>query len=31
MYDGENMRITNNADANQYLKREMRQGWALTD
>lgn len=30
-YDGENMRITNNSDANQYLKREMRQGWALTD
>jgi hypothetical protein len=31
LYDGENMRITNNNDANQYLKREWRQGWALTD
>jgi predicted dehydrogenase len=30
-YDGENMRITNNNDANQYLKREWRHGWALTD
>jgi hypothetical protein len=25
------MRITNNNDANQYLKRDWRQGWALTD
>jgi predicted dehydrogenase len=31
LYDAENMRITNNNDANQYLKREWRQGWALTD
>ncbi len=30
-YDADNMRITNNADANQFLKREFRQGWALTD
>jgi predicted dehydrogenase len=30
-YDGENMRITNNADANQYLKREFRKGFELTD
>jgi len=30
-YDGENMRITNNNDANQYLKRDMRQGFTLTD
>jgi predicted dehydrogenase len=28
-YDAVNMRITNNADANQYLKREYRQGWSL--
>jgi predicted dehydrogenase len=28
-YDGENMRITNIADANQYLKRDFRQGWSL--
>lgn len=28
-YDGENMRVTNNADANQYLKREFRTGWSL--
>jgi hypothetical protein len=25
------MRITNDADANQYLTREMRKGFALTD
>jgi predicted dehydrogenase len=31
LYDAENMRVTNNSDANQYLKREMRQGWQLTD
>jgi predicted dehydrogenase len=27
-YDGENMRVTNVAAANDYLKREYRQGWA---
>jgi predicted dehydrogenase len=30
-YDAENMRVTNNADANQYLKREMRKGFELTN
>jgi predicted dehydrogenase len=29
-YDGANMRITNSADANQYLAREYRPGWRLT-
>ena len=29
-YDGENMRVTNNAAANDFLKREYREGWALT-
>jgi predicted dehydrogenase len=29
-YDGANMRVTNAPDANQYLKREYRKGWALT-
>jgi predicted dehydrogenase len=28
-YDGANMRVTNNADANQYLSREYRSGWSL--
>jgi predicted dehydrogenase len=28
-YDGEKGQITNNADANQYLQREYRQGWKL--
>jgi predicted dehydrogenase len=28
-YDGEAGRITNNADANQYLQREYRKGWGL--
>ena len=28
-YDGEQGRITNNADANQYLHREYRKGWTL--
>ena len=28
-YDGANMRVTNNADANQYLQREYRAGWSL--
>ena len=28
-YDAENMKITNNADANQYLKRTYRQPWSL--
>jgi predicted dehydrogenase len=30
-YDGERMRITNNTGANDYLKREYRQGWGLSD
>jgi len=29
LYDGANMRITNDADANQYLRREYRPGWSL--
>ncbi|HXN75357.1 MAG TPA: hypothetical protein VN876_01905 [Gemmatimonadaceae bacterium] len=29
LYDGENMRVTNIADANQYLTREYRAGWAV--
>ena len=29
-YEGENMLVTNNTAANQYLKRETRPGWALT-
>jgi predicted dehydrogenase len=29
-YDGANMRITNAPEANRFLKREYRQGWALT-
>lgn len=29
-YDGANMRVTNSADANQYLTREYRRGWPLT-
>lgn len=29
-YDGENMRITNAPDANRFLTREYRQGWALS-
>jgi hypothetical protein len=29
VYDGTNMRVTNNADANQYLTRTYRHGWAL--
>jgi predicted dehydrogenase len=29
-YDGANMHITNNANANQYLTRNYRQGWSLT-
>jgi predicted dehydrogenase len=29
-YDGENMRVTNNASANDFLKREYRAGWSLT-
>jgi predicted dehydrogenase len=28
-YDGANMRVTNNADANQFLTREYRAGWSL--
>ena len=30
-YDAANMRITNAPEANQYLRREYRQGWALSD
>jgi predicted dehydrogenase len=30
-YDAENMRVTNNADANQFLKRDMRKGFELTN
>jgi hypothetical protein len=29
LYDGEQGRITNVADANQYLTREYRAGWAI--
>ncbi len=29
-YDGANMRVTNNAAANDFLKRDYRQGWSLT-
>jgi hypothetical protein len=29
VYDGEKMQITNLADANQYLTREYRSGWAI--
>jgi Oxidoreductase family, NAD-binding Rossmann fold/Oxidoreductase family, C-terminal alpha/beta domain len=29
-YDGENMRVTNNLAANDFLKREYREGWVLT-
>ncbi len=29
LYDGENMRVTNLPDANQYLTREYREGWAV--
>jgi hypothetical protein len=29
LYDGQNMRVTNIADANQYLTREYRAGWAV--
>jgi predicted dehydrogenase len=29
LYDGANMRITNAADANQYLTREFRKGWEV--
>ena len=28
-YDAENMRITNAPDANQFLRRDYRQGWAV--
>jgi hypothetical protein len=28
-YDAANMRITNKTDANQFLGREYRQGWAI--
>ena len=29
MWDGPNMRVTNNEAANQYIRREYRQGWTL--
>jgi hypothetical protein len=29
LWDGENMRITNFEDANQFVKREYREGWKL--
>jgi len=29
LWDGENMKITNVPEANQYLHREYRQGWSL--
>jgi predicted dehydrogenase len=29
MWDGPNMRVTNNEAANQYIQREYRQGWTL--
>ncbi len=29
-YDGDNMRVTNDTAANDFLKREYRQGWQLT-
>jgi len=29
LYDGQNMRVTNIAEGNQYLTREYRQGWAI--
>jgi hypothetical protein len=29
LYDGERMAVTNIADANQYLTREYRAGWAI--
>ena len=28
-YDAENMRVTNSAKANEYLRREPRNGWTL--
>ena len=28
-YDGANMRVTNVPDANEYLRREPRQGWSF--
>ena len=30
MWDGKNMKITNLDDANQFVKREYREGWSLT-
>ena len=29
LWDHENMRVTNYDDANQFVKREYRQGWSL--
>ena len=28
-YDGSNMKVTNNEDANRLLRREYRKGWSL--
>jgi hypothetical protein len=28
-WDGRNLKITNNADANRYVRTEYRQGWSL--
>jgi hypothetical protein len=29
-YDGKNMRVTNVADANEFLRREPRTGWRMS-
>jgi hypothetical protein len=29
LYDGQNMRVTNVSDADQYLTREYRPGWSV--
>jgi len=29
LYDGDTMRVTNIPEANQYLTREYREGWAV--
>jgi hypothetical protein len=30
-YDGANMRVTNSTAANDFLRRDYRQGWALSE
>ena len=30
MWDGKNMKITNLDEANQFVKRDYREGWSLT-